>query len=112
MYHDPIERSAEVAFSDLPKEEGEEFVRNFSRHSSVSVTGELTHAGYKDIPVSYLVCENDRCLPPKFQRSLIERIESVSGTKVDVTSIQAGHCPPVSAPQKVVDWILAMAAKV
>lgn len=112
MYHDPISRSAEIAFSDLPKEEGEAWVEKFGRHSAVSFTNELTYAGYKDIPVSYLLCEDDMCIPAKNQREGIELIEKVSGKKVDVTSIKAGHCPIASKPQEVVDWILKVAGNV
>lgn len=80
-------------------------------HSAISFANELTYAGYKDIPVSYLVCEEDLCIPPNIQREEIEKIEKVSGRKVDVTSIKTGHVPPASQPQLVVDWILSVAGK-
>lgn len=73
--------------------------------------GELTHAGYKQVPVSYLVCEDDQVILAERQRGFIELIETESGNKVDVTSVQAGHCPPITATQEVVDWIVHMAAK-
>jgi hypothetical protein len=111
MYHDPI-ASAPICFSDLPVEEGVAWMKKFPRHSAVSFGSELTHAGYKDIPVSWLLCEEDLCVPEKNQRETIGLIERVSGKEVDVTSIKTGHCPPASAPQKVVDWILEVAGKV
>lgn len=110
MYHDPISRSAEIAVSDLPKEEGEAIIAGFPRHSAISFAGELTHAGYKDIPVSYLACENDLCIPYKNQLEGIELIEKTSGKRVDVTSIASGHCPNISQPQKVINWILNVAS--
>jgi len=109
LYHPDIPRSASLTFSDLPKEEGETWQRRFSRHSAISFAGELTHAGYKDIPVSYLLCEDDLVIPLKNQRDGIELVVKESGKKVDVTSIKAGHCPMASQPQKVVDWILNLA---
>ena len=112
MYHDPISATAAIVFNDLPtKEEGEAWVAKFPRHSAVSFAGELTHAGYKDIPVSWLLCEEDLCIIPKKQRASIELIEWVSGKKVDVTAVKNGHCPQESAPQKVLDWILEFAKK-
>jgi hypothetical protein len=111
MYHDPISASAAIAFSDLPPEEGETWVKEFSRHSAVSFGTELTYAGYKNIPVSYLLCVDDQCIPLKTQKEGIELIEKVSGKKVDVTSINSGHCPTVSKPQEVVEWILDVARK-
>ncbi|KAH0848250.1 hypothetical protein AYO21_05376 [Fonsecaea monophora] len=111
MYHDPAEASAAIVFSDLPLEEGAAWIRKFPRHSALSFVGELTHAGYKDIPVSYLLCEKDLCIPANVQREGIDRIEKESGRKVDVTSIKADHCPMAGQPEVVVDWILSVAEK-
>jgi pimeloyl-ACP methyl ester carboxylesterase len=104
--------SAPIVFSDIPREEGEAAVKHFARHSAISFTGELTYAGYKDVPVSYLFCEEDLTLPAKTQRAGIDLIEEVSGRKVDVTCIKTGHCPTISAPKLVVDWMLDVAKKV
>ena len=111
MYHSSISESAALTFSDLPKEEGEDWAKKFVQHSAISFAGELRHGGYRDIPVSYLFCEEDLVIPPDNQRAGIDLIEKESGKKVDVTSIRAGHAPPVSEPQKVVDWILDVAGK-
>lgn len=112
MYHGQIPASAAICFSDIPAEEGEAWISKFVRQSSLSFVGELTHAGYKDIPVSYLLCEQDLCIPAATQRQGIALIEKVSGKKVDVTSIDAGHCPMVSQEKKVTEWILDVAKKV
>ena len=108
MRHDPVERTAEISFSDLPMEQGVAWVRRFAQHSAISFGGELTHEGWKDAPVSYLVCENDLCIPEKIQREEIDMIERTSGNKVDVTSIKAGHCPTISKPLESIDWILSL----
>lgn len=100
-----------MTFSDLPPEEGEAWIKKFVCQSGVCFTDELTHAGYKDIPVSYLVCEDDLVIPLRNQKIGIEKIEKASGRKVDVTSIKSGHVPPASQPQKVVDWILDVVSK-
>ena len=95
----------------MPLEEAVFWIRKMTKHSSATFTNELTHAGYKDIPVSYLFCEEDKCIPPKNQRIGIDLIERVSGSKVEVTSIKTDHVPNVSAPQLVVDWIVGVAEK-
>jgi hypothetical protein len=97
--------------SHLSLEEGEAWVKKFPKHSAVSFAGELTYAGYKDIPVSYLFCEEDLCIPAKIQRAGIEMMEKESGKNVNVTSIKADHCPNFTATQKVVDWILDVAGR-
>jgi hypothetical protein len=95
----------------LPSREGEAIVRDFAKHSAQSFGNELTYAGYKDIPASYLLCEEDMAGPPDFQREMIAMIEEASGRKVDVTSIKADHCPNLSAEKKTIEWVLNVAKK-
>lgn len=111
MYHDPISKSAEICFSDIPQEEGEAWMRKFPKHSAPSFMGELTYPGYKDVPVSYLLCEEDLCIPPRNQQVGIDLIEKESGAKVDVTSLKAGHIPNERQPQVIADWILSVVRK-
>ena len=86
-------------------------MKRFVHHSAISFTGELTYPGYKDVPVSYLFCENDKCIPPSVQQKGIDMIEEASGNKVDVTRINNDHCPSISAPEKVIDWFVSVAEK-
>ncbi|KAF2816721.1 alpha/beta-hydrolase [Mytilinidion resinicola] len=111
MHHNDVSKAAAICFQDIPKEEGEMWIRKFPPHSSVSFTNKLTHAGYKTIPVSYLLCEEDLCIPAQTQKAEIELIEKESGKNVDVTYLKAGHVPIVSKPQEVVNWILDVAGK-
>ncbi|KAI1762507.1 alpha/beta-hydrolase [Hypoxylon sp. FL1150] len=107
MHFADIPAAAKIIISDLAdKEEREAITRRLTSHSAVSFSNELTHAGYRDVPVSYLFCEADKCIPPQIQREGIEMIERDGGKKVDVTSINAGHIPNVTVPQEVTDWIL------
>ncbi len=100
MRHEPFEESARLTFSDLPLEEGIEWVKKMPLHSAPSFQGKLTYPGYRYVPVSWIFCENDLILPPDFQRQCIEMIEKESGNKVDVHSIKTGHVPITSAPEK------------
>ncbi|KAI1624495.1 Alpha/beta hydrolase fold-1 [Exophiala viscosa] len=110
LMEDPA-ATAGMICQKLPPEEGEALVRDFAKHSAQSFGNELTHAGYKDIPVSYLFCEEDMAGPPDFQRDMIAMIEEVSGRKVDVTSIKADHCPHLSAEKETIEWALSVAKK-
>jgi len=112
MHQVDHELSARYSFSDLPLEQALAWNNQFALHSAVSFTNPLTHAGYKDVPVSYLVCEEDIVITSEIQRREIEMIENETGTKVDVTSIKAGHCPTTSVNDQVVDWLLKVAQKV
>ncbi|KAE8423813.1 Alpha/beta hydrolase fold-1 [Aspergillus pseudocaelatus] len=103
--------SAALCFSDLPAEEGEVWMKRSPRHSAASFIGPLTYAGYKDVPVSYLLCAEDKVIPPGVQQKQIEIIEREAGREVDVTVIQTGHIPTASAPEKVIDWITGLATR-
>ncbi|KAL7627041.1 hypothetical protein AAE478_003817 [Parahypoxylon ruwenzoriense] len=112
FYFTDIPTAAALIFSGLPnKEEAEAQTKGFLSHSAANFSSKLTHPSYKDVPMSYLFCEKNQIIPAKYQRSRIEIIERESGKKVDITSVNAGHCPQVTAPQKVIDWILLAAAK-
>ena len=117
MYHTDLETLAALVFSDLPPAEGLVWAKRFARHSAAAFADPLTHAGYRDFPVSYLVCEKDKTIPPAVQRAGIATIEEAaagaggSGRKVDVTALEADHVPMVSELQKVVDWIVRVAEK-
>lgn len=38
------------------------------RHSSKCFGNELTYAGYRDVPVSYFLCEDDLAMVPEAQQ--------------------------------------------
>lgn len=84
-------------------------MKKFPQHSAVSFAGPLTHAGYKDIPVSYLFCEEDLIIPPAYQRAGIDLVERESGNKVDVTYVKSGHIPNNTKPQEVINWFVHLA---
>ncbi|KAG6358488.1 hypothetical protein INS49_014372 [Diaporthe citri] len=107
---DPAQAASLIA-AEIPVEEGERLARELSYHSSTSFTSPLTYAGYKDVAVSYLLCEKDITIPHESQADMIELVERESGNKVDVTRIQAGHAPNLTAFKEVVDWIVGMAEK-
>ncbi|RWA14622.1 hypothetical protein EKO27_g489 [Xylaria grammica] len=90
-------------------EEGLRRHAQFAMHSGVSFTNPLTYPGYKDVPVSYFLCEDDLVVFPEIQREEIEMIEAETGRKVDVTSVKAGHCPHTGVLEKVADWFRHLA---
>ncbi|EXJ83587.1 hypothetical protein A1O1_07210 [Capronia coronata CBS 617.96] len=111
MYQGNPAATAGIIVQNIPLERGEALVRSMPKHSSASFGSELTYPGYKDVPVSYLLCEEDRCIPPEVQKEGIDIIEKASGNKVDVTSIKADHCPMESSKQEVIDWLVSVAER-
>ncbi|KAI0971519.1 Alpha/beta hydrolase fold-1 [Xylaria arbuscula] len=97
-----------ILYSDVPAEVGEAGFANFTRQSSASFATPLTYAGYCDVPVSYLVCEDDLIIPRHLQEAGIAMIEQHSGHKVHVTSVKAGHFPTTSLPQELASWVVEL----
>lgn len=111
MVHHKPESTAAICFSSIPLEESTAWVKKFAKHSAVSFENPLTYAGYENIPCSYLLCEQDLCIPARVQKEGIETIERESGRKVDVTSINADHVPNWTSPQEMIDWVVGLGDK-
>ncbi|KAJ7231263.1 Alpha/Beta hydrolase protein [Mycena haematopus] len=91
---------APVVFSDLSPEEALSWAAQMPNHSAISFGQKLTYAAYKDIPVSYLFCEADKCVLPKVQTQIIAAMESeMGGRTVDRHSVNADHAINVSQPK-------------
>ncbi|KAF8198351.1 Alpha/Beta hydrolase protein [Mycena galopus ATCC 62051] len=58
----------------------------------------LTYTAYKDIPVSYLLCEEGKGVTPELQKKFIADIES-DGGKVDRHPVKADHMINASQPK-------------
>jgi surfactin synthase thioesterase subunit len=71
-------------------------------HSAISFGGILNHPTYCQLPVSYLVCEEDQAVSVQAQEAAIARIQEASSQKVDIYTCKAGHFPAVSRPADVV----------
>ncbi|KAF8205333.1 Alpha/Beta hydrolase protein [Mycena galopus ATCC 62051] len=99
-------KGAPIIFSDLPLAEGVAWTAKFSTHSPVSFGQKVTYAAYKDIPISYVLCENDALITPAQQHKMIAGLESEMGGKtVDLHPVQSGHGINVSQPGTMVDVV-------
>ncbi|EPE36047.1 alpha/beta-Hydrolase [Glarea lozoyensis ATCC 20868] len=94
----------EMMYHDIPSEEADLYVSRLKPHAFATLTDTTRSAAYKKIPVSYLVCENDRAIPEVGQMAMISSIEA-DGATVEVERIRAGHCVHASHAKEVVDFI-------
>jgi hypothetical protein len=79
-----------------------------TRQSGFCFPATLSHAGFKDVPVSYLLCTKDLAHEPELQRASIAMMERQIGGDIDVTEIESGHAPNASRPEEVGDWIVSI----
>ena len=87
------------------------WAKKFPAHSAQTFATPLTYAGYKDVPVTYLLAESDQLILPEVQLKIIENIESARGEKIDVLKYDVGHFPHISQPGIIVEAIQKVAAK-
>ncbi|KAK7044431.1 AB hydrolase-1 domain-containing protein [Favolaschia claudopus] len=92
---------------DLPFDEAFAIASKLPDHVAASYTQPITYAPYKDIPSSYLFCENDKLIVPELQEKMIAGMESEMpmGTKVDRHSVKADHGIVLSQPKAVVEVV-------
>ncbi|KAF4448761.1 hypothetical protein F53441_7868 [Fusarium austroafricanum] len=95
------EGSAPITFSDLPADQALDLAKQMPEHSTPSFREPLTYAGYNDVDVHYIVCEQDRVIPPQFQRAMIEGVKLSTGKDVAVHGLDSGHVPTISQPDNV-----------
>ncbi|KAL5329765.1 hypothetical protein ACEPPN_003283 [Leptodophora sp. 'Broadleaf-Isolate-01'] len=95
-------------FSDLPETEAKHYMNQMANRSTVSFSGELTYPGYKFIPVTYLLTENDKIIPAESQREMIAFARG-EGVEVKVVETDSGHCPMLSIPEKTVEVLIGAA---
>lgn len=105
-----IELVAQAAFSDIEFPKAVEIVKTMPKHSALTFAGQLTYAGYKHIPASYIFCEKDLLVVPDVQRKYIERIKTATGKEVDVHNLSTGHAPNTSAPDQLAEVLVAIVA--
>jgi|SRR6478609_6972865 hypothetical protein len=91
----------------MPESERLGWAKQLLGHSPQAFQDAVTQAGYldKDLPVSYLLCENDLCILPDVQKACIKRIEELTGKTVSVTKAFVDHTPNLSHPEVVLDWV-------
>ncbi|RDL36076.1 uncharacterized protein BP5553_06688 [Venustampulla echinocandica] len=111
MTLDPLPNTR-ACFPELSETEGLKWTARMPGHSATSFTDKATYPAYKFIPMSYMLCETDLVIPPKYQRSMVEMVEKESGRPVDVHSYAIGHAPNVTMPEAMVETIRRAAGEV
>jgi pimeloyl-ACP methyl ester carboxylesterase len=97
--------------NDLPWDQAYENALNFAHQSGASFLEGVTQLAYKDIPASYIFCENDLIVAPELQTKFIKNIADATGKEVEVVRLSCGHCPNWSIPEKVAEVVGDLATK-
>ncbi|OLN95259.1 hypothetical protein CCHL11_08118 [Colletotrichum chlorophyti] len=98
-------RPRDVFYNDLDEKAAEEAVLQLKHHSYRTFHSKVTYAAWRDIPVTYVLCELDNAISLAAQQEMID----VSKVQAAVEHINAGHSPFLSKPD-IVTKILTRSA--
>jgi pimeloyl-ACP methyl ester carboxylesterase len=97
------DRPREIFYADVPLEEAERAIAQL-RPQSLSVVKEIVSAAaWHTVPSTYVVCEQDRAIPPGVQEMMAKRATSVR-------HMHTSHSPFLSRPDQLAQLIAEVAA--
>lgn len=97
-----------IFYNDLPKSTIDEIMPKLVHQAKPSFYTPLTYPAYQDVPVSYLLCEQDNAIPIVAQQAMV----GIGGPNVVSHVCSASHSPMLSMPSKVVEVIRAAAGEI
>ncbi|MGX7732556.1 alpha/beta fold hydrolase [Rhodococcus sp. 2H158] len=96
---DPVGAKAHLC-NDATGAQATPFIESLGSHA-LATFGEAVHdLGWKDHPVTYLLCTRDKTFSPALQREFARHAETV-------VEVDSGHCPMLTRPAAVADAITA-----
>ena len=96
------ERFVETFLQDCPPDVATEAENHLSRQTLSVTQAPVTESAWHHVPVTYLVCAQDRGTPAEAQRQFAQRANHV-------VEIDAGHHPFLSQPDVVAELIVGLA---
>jgi len=93
------QRSEEVLYGDCTPEVAADAAARLSPQSVAAIATPQTQAAWQSLPSTYLICDEDRAVPPPVQ-------EAMSARATNVRRVPASHSPFFSRPDDVADVVL------
>lgn len=91
-------------YHDLEPTDADYWVSLLKPHTFATFQDKAKTSPHKDIPVSYLVCEEDRAIPLEGQEGLIALLRG-NGMVVTEERLKSGHSPHLSHPDSVSGFV-------
>ena len=93
------QRSEEVLYGDCSPEVAAEAKARLSRQSVAAIATPQTQAAWQSLLSTYLICDDDRAVPPPVQEAMSARAQTVR-------RVPSSHSPFFSRPDDVADVVL------
>jgi pimeloyl-ACP methyl ester carboxylesterase len=102
--------SASRMYDAWPEERALAWAKAAPKQSALSFASPVTYTAFKDIPSSYIFCEQDQVVPPALQEEYVKNIKIVAGGVVDLHRLDSNHVPNLTATEILAKVILKIAA--
>jgi len=93
------QRSEEVLYGDCSPQVAADAKARLSRQSVAAIATPQTQAAWQSLPSTYLICSEDKAVPPPVQEAMSQRAQTVR-------RVSASHSPFFSRPDDVADVVL------
>jgi pimeloyl-ACP methyl ester carboxylesterase len=97
----------DLFYNECSAEQKKELAKHVQSMSWKSFTSTVTYTAWRDIPTTYLHCENDRAIPIAIQEALI----SATGGAFKTERCDADHSPFQSKPELAARFIRRVAGE-
>ncbi|EXJ68036.1 uncharacterized protein A1O5_08651 [Cladophialophora psammophila CBS 110553] len=96
---------AEHFYNDMPPEDAKKWVSKLIKFSAaMRPARDSVYAGWRDVPVWYLVCTMDMAIRKELQEDMVQRLREL-GANITTRECEAGHSPMLSKPGETVAFI-------
>ncbi|WP_265565481.1 alpha/beta fold hydrolase [Streptomyces hygroscopicus] len=100
----PAENSDAALYADVSEAETTRAVQQLVPQSLRSFSERVTKAGWRTVPSTYIICEQDQALPPQAQENLAARAKNIC-------RLQSSHSPFLSMPSELASLLAHIALK-
>ncbi|KAI9730000.1 MAG: hypothetical protein M1834_006198 [Cirrosporium novae-zelandiae] len=94
-----VKTPEKIFYNDLDEPTTRKWVSRLQHHSAAVFLSKVGYAAWKDLPTTYLLCENDATIPLPVQEQM------VAAGNFTVERCSAGHMASLSQPKRVVETI-------
>ncbi|GAD97684.1 hypothetical protein MGYG_00728 [Paecilomyces variotii No. 5] len=106
-------KNAPVSFyNDIEPAQAEDLAKTNVTHNWMAVSGSVTLAPWKDLPTVYIYCLQDRAIKLPLQEHMVEDITTLGSHALETKTVDSGHCPFLSEPQRLLQTIKEVVASI
>lgn len=99
-------------YQDVDDDTVAELAKHLRPQSLASFWSTSTHAAWRDIPTTYVLCLKDRPTTVVAARYLVEAARASGRHKIDkVIEVEAGHSPFISMPRWTAEMLIGEAGR-